>query len=64
MQTNTITLTAADIEALREIQNMLGDWPTMRLLSSLGAERATANKVRARELVAAILGRIDAKATA
>ena len=41
-------------ELLAELETMLADWPTMRALSALGAEKATANKVRARKIVAAM----------
>lgn len=42
-------------EALRKIQVLLDDWPTMRALSALGAERATAHKNEARKIIADVL---------
>jgi hypothetical protein len=42
-------------EALRKIQALLDDWPTMRALSALGAERATAHKNEARKIIADVL---------
>lgn len=38
--------------ALQAIQSLLDDWPTMRALSASGAEKATANKVEARRIIA------------
>lgn len=40
------------IEALLAVQALLVDWPTMRALSAVGAEKATANKLAARKIVA------------
>jgi hypothetical protein len=40
------------IDALKAVQELLGDWPTMRALSALGAEKATANKRAARKIIA------------
>jgi hypothetical protein len=42
-------------QALREIWELLNDWPTMRALSASGAQKATANKQLARALIAAVL---------
>jgi hypothetical protein len=51
MTTREQELTAA----LRNIEALLADWPTMRALSALGAERATANKNEAKAIIAAAL---------
>ena len=42
-------------QALRDIQVLLEDWPTMRALSANGALKATANKLAARKIVAGAL---------
>lgn len=42
------------LQLLAELEELLADWPTMRALSAYGAEHATANKIRAREIVAAL----------
>lgn len=39
-------------ERLAEMEALLADWPTMRALNAYGAEKATAKKVRAREIIA------------
>lgn len=46
--------------ALLTVAALLDDWPTMRALSALGAQKATANKDAARRAVAAALGNIGA----
>lgn len=38
-------------DALERIGELLEDWPTMRALSASGAEKATANKKAAREII-------------
>lgn len=38
-------------EALKAIGELLADWPTMRALSAVGAERATAKKIAARKII-------------
>lgn len=46
------------IERMEALQELLSDWPTMRALSAYGAEKATANKVEARKIVAEVLAGI------
>lgn len=41
--------------AFEQLQKLLADWPTMRALSALGAEKATANKLAARQIVERML---------
>lgn len=48
------------LATLKELEALLTDWPTMRALSALGAEKATANKIKARELIAAALAKASA----
>ncbi len=43
------------IEALEAVQALLADWPTMRALSALGAEKATEKKLAARRIIAEAL---------
>jgi hypothetical protein len=45
--------------ALLTIAGLLDDWPTMRALSAVGAEKATANKEAARRAINDALGRIN-----
>lgn len=47
-----MTKTAELLAILNEIEEITQDMPTMRALSALGAERATAKKLRIRELAA------------
>jgi hypothetical protein len=42
--------------ALRQIAELLADWPTMRALSASGAATATANKTKARAIIVDVLG--------
>jgi len=41
--------------ALENIRALLVDWPTMRSLSALGADRATEKKLAARRIIAEVL---------
>lgn len=56
---NAILFAAAPelLEALQAVQELLADWPTMRALSALGAEKATANKLAAREIITAAIAK-------
>jgi hypothetical protein len=47
-------------EALRQISKLLEDWPTMRALSAAGAEKATANKLAARKIIADAAATVEA----
>lgn len=47
------------LEALKAIQVLLDDWPTMRALSAPNAEKATANKIAARKIVADAIAKVN-----
>ncbi len=51
------------LAALRELQTMLDDWPTMRALSATGSAKATENKTKARDLIAAAIAKAEASRT-
>lgn len=42
-------------QALKDVQVLLEDWPTMRALSASGALKATENKLAARKIIDAAL---------
>lgn len=42
-------------QALKDIQALLEDWPTMRALSATGALKATEKKLAARAVIARVL---------
>ena len=48
------------LRALANIEDLLEDWPTMRALSALGAERATAKKMLTRSIIADTLESVKA----
>lgn len=48
------------LATLKAVEELLADWPTMRALSALGSEKATANKIKARELIAAAIAKVEA----
>lgn len=52
------------LRAISEINELLADWPTMRALSSLGAQKATANKIAARGIIANVLTSVGAECAA
>lgn len=60
MSATTQTADQKLIKALLEVQALLEDWPTMRALSALGAEHATANKIEARRIIEAALAQVQA----
>lgn len=43
-------------DSLRAIENLLADWPTLRNLSAIGAQKATDKKRAARSIIKAALG--------